>query len=171
MDHFDDLPVDPDVLVDAHASLAAGPPHPATVRELVHGRWDVVAVIALGGAVGGGARWLLAQALPHTGTGFPWSTFVENVSGCLLLGALMVLVVEVWRPTRLVRPFWGVGVLGGYTTFSTFTAETAGLLRADAAPLGLAYLFGSVAAGLAASWLGLVLVRGLMVRPRDGGPR
>jgi fluoride exporter len=168
MDHsFDDLPVDPDVLVDAHAPLVAGPPHPATVRELLHGRGDVLTVIALGGAVGGGARWLLGQALPHGATGFPWSTFLANVSGCLLLGVLMVLVIEVWGPTRLVRPFWGVGVLGGYTTYSAFTAEAVGLMRAGVAPMGLLYLFGSVAAGVLATWVGLVAVRGLVVRPRE----
>jgi fluoride exporter len=61
----------------------------------------------------------LGGALPDASQGFPFDTSVVNVSGCLLIGVLMVSIVEVRRPHRLVRPFLGVGLLGGYTTFST----------------------------------------------------
>jgi CrcB protein len=158
MDPYGDLPTDPDT-ADNRGVKAPG------AREILRGNLDIVAAIALGGAIGGGARWLLGQALPHDPGRFPWSTFVENVTGCLLLGALLVLVTEVWAPSRYVRPFLGVGVLGGYTTFSTYAAEIHELMRAGNGPLALAYLFGTVAAGLMAAWLGMTLVRILIVRP------
>jgi CrcB protein len=122
-------------------------------------RGDVLAVIAVGGALGSLARWGLAQALPHPGATFPWATFAANVSGCLLLGVLMVGVLEVWPPSRYVRPFLGVGVLGGYTTFSTYMLDARGLLVAGRTALAGQYLFGTLAAGLAAVWLGVALAR------------
>ena len=69
---------------------------------------DVLAVIAAGGVVGSLARWGISSALPHHGTAYPWATFLENVTGCLLLGVLMWFVVEVWIVGRYVRPFLGV---------------------------------------------------------------
>ena len=137
------LPIDPD---------AAPSPEPV---------WDIALAVALGGAVGGGLRYLLNVALSGPETAFPWSTFIENVVGCFLLGVLMVFVLEVWSPTRYVRPFLGVGVLGGFTTFSAYTVDTHRLLAAGEVPLGMAYLFGSVAVGLAASWAGIQLTRRL----------
>jgi CrcB protein len=119
--------------------------------------WDVVLAIAAGGALGGAARHLLGTVIPHSG--FPWATFAENVVGCLLLGALMVLLLEVWPPRRYAQPFLAVGVLGGFTTFSAYTSETRELLLDDRAPAALAYLFGSVALGLVAVWLGILLTR------------
>lgn len=137
-----------------------------SLASLLRGRLDLVAVIAAGGACGGGLRWTLNEMLPHTGTGFPWSTFIANVTGCFLIGVLLVLVLEVWPPSRYVRPFWGVGILGGYTTFSAYSAEAANLMRNDATPLALVYLFGSVLLGLLATWVGMALVQALRPRPR-----
>lgn len=163
---FDDLPVDPETF-DEPSPFSRAPARRATLGSLLAGRWDLVAVIAVGGAIGGGARWLINSALPHDGVQFPWSTFVENVSGCLAIGALLTLIVEVWPPSKYVRPFWAVGVLGGYTTFSAYTTETAGLLRVGAAPTALVYLFGSVVVGLVATVAGMWAVRALVVRPRQ----
>ena len=155
---FPDLPMDPDRTA-ADGLVPRGP--------LAHRRWDVALVIAAGGAIGGAMRWLLNQALPPSAGGFPWSTFVENVSGCLLLGAVMVFLVDVWRPHRYARPFVGIGILGGFTTFSAYTAETGALLRSGQAPLALAYLFGTVALGLLATWIGIAIAR----RVAGIGPR
>lgn len=121
--------------------------------------WDLVVVIAAGGAIGGGARYLMSSVIGHQN--WPWNTFVENVLGCLLLGVLMVLLLEVLTPHRYARPFLGVGVLGGFTTFSAYTVETHGLLAEGRGVAALAYLFGSVACGLLATWAGMALTRGL----------
>ena len=127
---------------------------------------DVLAVIAAGGVVGSLARWGIASTLPHHGTAYPWATFLENVTGCLLLGVLMWFVVEVWIVGRYVRPFLGVGVLGGFTTFSTFSVETTGLLRDGAVGMAALYVVGSLLAGLLAVRLGRVLAAAAVPRRR-----
>ncbi|MFE6647305.1 fluoride efflux transporter FluC, partial [Nocardioides sp. NPDC057772] len=100
---------------------------------------DLLAPIAAGGALGSLARWGLATALPHSDAAWPWATFLTNISGCLLLGVLMAFVLGPWSRTRYLRPFLGVGVLGGYTTFSTYEVETY-VLGGPAPALALLYL-------------------------------
>jgi CrcB protein len=121
--------------------------------------WAALGSVAAGGAIGATARYELGVAFPTVPTGFPWTTFAINVSGCLLIGALMVLVTEVWAGHRLVRRFLGVGVLGGFTTFSTYVVEIRQLVDAGAAGVALAYLVGTAVAALAATWAGLVGMR------------
>jgi len=133
------------------------------LQRVVRRRWDVLAVIAAGGAVGSLARWGLTQLLPHPAGTFPWATFTANVSGCLLLGVLMVFVIQVWPPSRYVRPFLGVGVLGGYTTFSTYMLDARNLLVSGQAGLAGRYVAATLAAGLAAVWVGATCAR-LVVR-------
>jgi CrcB protein len=134
------------------------PPRPTL---LPRGRLDVLAVIAAGGALGGAGRWALNQTWPTDPGSFPWATFTENVLGCLLLGALMVFLLDVWRPGRYLRPFLAVGVLGGFTTFSAYTNETRVLLQDGRSLMALAYVFASVLAGLLATVAGLAGARAL----------
>ena len=70
----------------------------------------VLPVISVGGVRGALARYGIQLGLPHRPAGFPWATFLVNITGCLLIGALMVLIVEVWSGPRRLRPFLGVGV-------------------------------------------------------------
>lgn len=120
---------------------------------------DLLPVIAAGGALGAVARWGLATALPHDPDGFPWNTFVTNVTGCFVLGLLMAYVLGPGAGTRYLRPFAGVGLLGGYTTFSTYELDARGLFDVAASPLALVYLVASVAAGTALAWLGVTIGR------------
>ena len=122
-------------------------------------RWDIVAVIVLGGAFGAVVRQLVSEALPHAAHGFPFGTFVVNVSGCLLIGLVMVSIVEVRRPHRLVRPFLGVGLLGGYTTFSTYAVETQRLIQAGDPRMAFAYFAWTVVGALLAVQVGVLLAR------------
>jgi CrcB protein len=119
----------------------------------------VLASIAVGGALGALGRYELAVAWPHTSGHFPWATFVTNVSGCFLIGILMVLITEVWSPHRLVRPFLGVGVLGGFTTFSTYAGDIQQLVAGGAARTGLLYLAATILSALAAVYLGISMTR------------
>ena len=141
-DPYPDFPVDPDVTREADV-----PP------PLVHTR--VVLVVAAGGAVGALARWSVAEALPHDSGSFPWDTLLTNVLGCFLIGVLMVLVVERLPDHPLVRPFLGTGILGGFTTFSTYAVDTRALLGADRVIVAAAYLAGTVVLGLLAVLAGL----------------
>lgn len=122
-------------------------------------RWDVLLVISAGGALGSLARWGVGELLPWSGDGFPWATFAENLSGGFLLGVLMVFVLDVWAPRRYLRPFLGVGLLGGYTTFSTSMLEAHDLLAAGEVTPAMLYLFGTLVAGLLAVWLGIASAR------------
>jgi fluoride exporter len=128
--------------------------------------WAVLGVVAAGGVAGALARYGIGVAVPHRGNGFPSATFAINVSGCLLIGALMVLVTDVWPGHRLLRPFLGTGVLGGYTTFSTSIVDVQHLLGAGAVATALAYLVGTVLAALAAVHTGVVLTRLALRRTR-----
>lgn len=132
---------------------------------------DVLVVIGAGGALGSVGRWGVGELLPWSGTSFPWATFVVNVSGALALGVLMVLVLEVWRPHRYVRPFVGIGLLGGWTTFSTYALEARDLLAVGRPATALAYVAGSLVVGLLAVWLGMLAARRLGPAPRREVPR
>jgi CrcB protein len=93
-------------------------------------------------------------------------TFVINVSGCLLIGVLMVLVGDVWPGRRLLRPFLGTGLLGGYTTFSTYVVDVQHLVMAGAVGTALAYLTATLLAALAAVHAGMTVTRVVVDRAR-----
>ena len=132
------------------------------VGPLVRDRLALLSTIAAGGAVGSLARWGLGQALgPWLGTtpAIPWATFTANVTGCLLLGALTVVLAERHPTSRRLRPFLGVGVLGGYTTFSTLMLEARDLFVSGRSGAALLYVAASVVLGLAAVVTGMQLAR------------
>lgn len=156
---------------DAGTTSDPGPPARVSGPRGSGRSLDVTLVVAAGGALGAVARHGLAVWMPAAPASFPWATFWTNVSGCLLIGVLMVLVTEVaGRPHRLLRPFVGVGFLGGFTTFSTYAVQ-AHQLRAEQVPgTALAYVFGTLAAALLAVEVGMFLTRwaGRARRPRRG---
>ena len=137
------------------ASTAPDGPFATARRSPAGVGWPVLAVISAGGVTGALARYGLAEAFPHVVDRFAWATFGINVSGCLL----MVLVTDVWSARRLLRPFLGTGVLGGYTTFSTYIVDIQQLLAAGAAHTALAYLAGTLLTALAAVYAGITLTR------------
>ncbi|MEJ2871730.1 fluoride efflux transporter CrcB [Actinomycetospora sp. OC33-EN08] len=128
--------------------------------SVLRGQGAAVAAVALGGALGALARWGLSLAWPTPAGGFPTTTLLVNVVGCLLMGILVVHVAEVRTAHPLVRPFLGVGVLGGFTTFSTFAVDAQHLLAAGRLGPALGYLGATVVGSVGAAWLGLVLGRG-----------
>ncbi|MFC8532686.1 fluoride efflux transporter CrcB [Streptomyces sp. NPDC057249] len=119
----------------------------------------VVAVVALGGATGASARYGASLLWPTAAGGFPWTTLVVNVTGCAVIGVFMVVISEVWAAHRLVRPFFGTGVLGGFTTFSTYAVDVEQLVSKDQAGTGLVYLGVTLLAALAAVWSAVWLTR------------
>ncbi len=127
-----------------------------TAHPLSGQAFALVAVSA-GGALGALTRWGAGSVLPHGP--FPWVTLGVNVSGCLLIGALIVAVSDRPRTHRLTRPFLGTGFLGGYTTFSTYAVDVHALVGAGHVAAAVGYLVGTLAAALAAAWLGMRLAR------------
>ncbi|MFJ3442222.1 fluoride efflux transporter FluC [Streptomyces sp. NPDC086081] len=125
----------------------------------------VLAAVMAGGVIGACARYgatLLWPAVPGT---FPWTTFWINVTGSAAMGVLMVLITERATAHPLVRPFLGTGVLGGYTTFSTYAVDARGLFVGHRPGTALLYLAATLAAALFAVWAGAALTR-LLAAPR-----
>ncbi|QKZ23514.1 fluoride efflux transporter FluC [Streptomyces chartreusis] len=133
----------------------AGTVRPAAWRAQA----PVVAVVAAGGALGATARYALALWWPLQPGGFPWATFWTNVVGCAVIGVFMVIITDVWAAHRLVRPFFGTGVLGGFTTFSTYAVDIQRLVDDGHPRVGLAYLAATLAAALTAVWLASAATR------------
>jgi CrcB protein len=123
-------------------------------------------VVSLGGAIGATLRYGIGVWWPTQPGHVPWSTFAINVMGCFAIGILMILITEVWVAHRLLRPFLGVGVLGGFTTFSTYSLEVRRLLQSGATVEALGYLGGTVVAALVAVVLGMGAARWLTGRAR-----
>ncbi|MEU0744451.1 fluoride efflux transporter CrcB [Streptomyces sp. NPDC006134] len=114
----------------------------------------VVAAVALGGGTGAAARYAASLWWPaHTG-GFPWTTFWVNVAGCAVIGVFMAVLTGPRTVHRLVRPFFGTGVLGGFTTFSTYAVDIRQLIGTGHVRTALAYLAATPLAALTAVWLG-----------------
>ncbi len=113
-------------------------------------------LVALGGAIGSAMRYLTAILLARHYTGsIPLATLVVNVLGCFLIGLLIGLCSE----TTYLRLLFITGFCGGFTTFSTFTAESYVMFREGAYGLALLYIAGSVLIGLLALWIGLYVSR------------
>jgi len=118
--------------------------------------------IAVAGAFGALARYGLEGLVSDRAHGaFPWGTFVVNVSGSFLLGLAFVLMTERTVVDPWLRSSLTIGFLGAYTTFSTLSFESYRLLEDGALGLALANTLGSLAAGLAAVYLGIVAGRAL----------
>jgi CrcB protein len=109
-----------------------------------------------GGAAGSLLRYLAGVAIMSRWTGrFPIATFLINVTGSFAIGLLATLLADSANPN--LRPLIITGLLGGYTTFSSYEWETFGAIRGGAAGVGLLYLVGSVLVGYLACWLGTLL--------------
>ncbi|MFF9479302.1 fluoride efflux transporter CrcB [Streptomyces sp. NPDC014733] len=148
-----DDPVDPD----------AGARPPARRRNPLSGQGAVIGVVSLGGVVGACARYGASLLWPTPSGGFPWTTLAVNSLGCAVIGVFMVLISEVRSAHRLVRPFFGTGVLGGFTTFSTYAVEIQRLIADGRARTGLAYLALTVVAALVSVTLAATVTRRLVV--------
>ncbi|MGY1595003.1 fluoride efflux transporter CrcB [Geodermatophilus sp. SYSU D00708] len=124
---------------------------------------------ALGGVLGALARWGVAELLPHRPGAWPWATTLVNLTGCLVLGVLLGALFARYHGHPWLRPFLGTGVLGGYTTFSTFAVETVELADVGAWTTAVAYVAVSVLGGVLAAAAGVVLGRALAPQPVSVG--
>lgn len=125
----------------------------------LHLRWQAIALVIAGGAVGTLIRYVLLLVLPEWG-GMPWPVFLINLAGAFILGWLLEALARRGPDAgrrRVVRLFAGTGMLGGFTTYSTFAVGTDGLFLTDAPWVGIAYAVATVLVGAAASIAGIVL--------------
>ena len=133
-------------------------------------RTQVLAAIALGGALGAQARYGMEHALPYGG-GMPWGTLSVNAAGCLLIGIVMAMLLELTAPHRLLRPFVGVGMLGGFTTYSGYAVGIRMLLDDGRPWLAATYLALTPALAILLVWAGTRGTRRVMSRRRRGDHR
>ncbi|MFD9431013.1 fluoride efflux transporter CrcB [Streptomyces sp. NPDC060002] len=120
----------------------------AARRATGAGQLPVVAVVAVGGGIGAAARYAASLWWPTQTGGFPWTTFWVNVVGCAVIGVFLVVVTEAVTTHRLVRPFFGTGVLGGFTTFSTYAVDVRTLFGQGRPGTALVYLAATLCAAL-----------------------
>ena len=117
-------------------------------------------LVAVGGALGAVARLLLGTAIQAAWPSrLPWGTIIVNLTGCLVLGLLIGTIEARPQLSPAWRTFGAVGVLGAFTTFSTFEAETLALLQRGDTGAALINVLLSVTAGLAAVWAGQTAAR------------
>lgn len=141
-------------------------PRPPLRHALRSASVPALAAVAVGGAIGALARYGLTVAFPASPGIFPLATFTANTLGGLLIGVLMITVTEVAPGLGRIRPFVGVGILGGFTTFSTYILDIGRAADAGAAALAVVYAFATMAAALLAAALGMFATRRLLVRRR-----
>ncbi|GGR05448.1 fluoride efflux transporter CrcB [Streptomyces netropsis] len=144
-------PIDPDV----EAEDLRG-----TVRE----HWPVLCAVSAGGGLGAAARYGAGLLWPTAGGAFPWTTFLINLVGCALIGVVLTVVTHLASPHPLLRPFLATGILGGFTTFSTYAVDIRQLLADDRTATALAYLAATPVAALAAVWATASATRRLLHR-------
>ncbi len=144
-----DWPVDTDV-------------EPNAVRRWIDPR--IVGVIAIGGFVGGLARYELVTAWAAATTGFPWSTFAVNTTGAFALALLVIVTTDVLSDSRYLRPLFGTGFCGAFTTFSSVAVAVDELAGHGHAATAAGYAAASLAAGAAAATAGVLLGRAIPSR-------
>ena len=132
---------------------------PVQRQELRRKHGTVLLVIAAGGVLGALARFQFGRWWPTPTPMFPWTTLLINVTGCLIIGAFTVLITERWSPHRLVRPFFGTGILGGYTTFSTYAVDIVLLIRAGHPLTAALYLLGTLVGAFATVTVAILATR------------
>ena len=123
----------------------------------------MLAAVALGGALGAVGRYLVMSAVAlWFGLSFPWGTLIVNVVGSFAMGALVEISALVWSPSPELRALLAIGVLGAFTTFSTFSLDVAALIGRGAHAAAGAYIALSVVLSIAAFFAGLHLFRSLL---------
>ncbi|RKE20466.1 protein CrcB [Streptomyces sp. TLI_171] len=120
---------------------------------MLRGQGRVVAAVAAGGLLGASGRYGAALLWPTARDAFPWTTLLVNTAGCAVIGVVLVAITEgPWRPHPLLRPFVATGVLGGFTTFSTYAVDAQQLFDHGLPGKGLLYLGGTLLAAMGAVW-------------------
>jgi CrcB protein len=151
-------------VVESNRGAGHEPVDPDVAVPLERSELKTLVAVCLGAMLGAAGRYFIERAWPAGLDTFPWSTFLINVSGSLALPFVVVAAVELWPDAWLLRPALGTGVLGGFTTFSTFALEQRQLYGNGALATGLVYLASTFLVCTLAAWVGLRLARRTFTR-------
>lgn len=130
----------------------------------IFGSLPVLGVVALGGVIGALLRFQAGLIWPTPAGAFPTTILLVNLVGCLVMGVFMVLITEYWTPHPLLRPFFGTGVLGGFTTFSTYSLDIVSLFRLGRPLTAASYLVLTPIGAMLAVGLGILATRRIVTR-------
>src|SRR6201999_794490 len=117
----------------------------------------VLLAVAIGGAVGSLLRYFVVSAIQQPTMQFPWGIFVVNVTGGFIMGVIVEMSALKLQISPELRAFLTIGILGGYTTFSTFSLDSALLIQRGAYMAAAGYIVGSTALSITALFAGLAL--------------
>ena len=121
---------------------------------------NMILAIAAGGAIGAVLRHYVGiLAISLTGMTFPWGTLSVNILGSFLMGALITYFANAWNPAPEIRGFLTVGLLGAFTTFSTFSLDAVTLYERGALMASMGYILASVVLSIGALFAGMALLR------------
>lgn len=121
-------------------------------------------IIGLGGFIGAVGRYLITQYFFQTSTSdFPVGTFIVNILGCLVLGMFMYYAQNSDVFSSHMRMFIAIGILGAFTTFSTFSYETVALFNEQKVMLAMANIVGSIILGIFSVWLGYSMLKWIKI--------
>ncbi len=151
-------------VADSHVELPIDPDVSATPSRPLHLRPYPLAWVFAGGVVGTALRYVIEKQLPHDASGWPWATFLINLTGAFVLGALLEGLARLgddsgWR--QRARLCAGTGGCGAFTTYSTFALEAVSLGRDGHVGTAIGYGVVSVVGGIVTAWLGIVVAAGL----------
>ena len=155
----DGLHGDRDDVADSHAELPVDPDAEALRPRPLHWRPTALLWVFCGGVLGTALRFAGETLLPFEGAGWPWATFMINLAGAFILGALLEGLARSggdtgWR--QRVRLFAGTGFCGAFTTYSTLALDVSLLGKGGQIGVAVGYGLGSVVAGVVLAWLGIV---------------
>lgn len=123
--------------------------------------WKSILLIGLGGGMGSIFRFLVSHfTRKYWSSGFPMATFLVNVSGCLLIGLIIGLLLKS-NTSNDLKMLFVVGFCGGYTTFSAFALENFQLIQAEKYMVSIFYMSGSILLGIVSVWLGIFLSKSI----------
>jgi fluoride exporter len=122
-----------------------------------------ILLVMAGGGIGAVLRFQMGRMLVSTPPAWPWGTFVANVLGGFMMGVLAAWLIRVGQAGETMRLLIGVGLLGGFTTFSAFSLDMMRMIEGGAVGLALVYALASVVLALLALFAGLALTKGVMV--------
>ena len=124
---------------------------------------NTIAAIAAGGAIGALMRYgVNIAAVKALGHGFPYGTMAVNIAGSFAMGAIIIVFANIWQPSETMRVFIVTGLLGAFTTFSTFSLDVANLFERGEYLATATYLSASVILSIAALFAGMAIVKGIL---------
>lgn len=134
-------------------------------------KWAIITLVGLGGAMGALLRYAWGYLFMHSLSSFPWGVFTENVLGAFLLGCLMAVYTGKKKSHRYIRAFFGIGLIGSFTTFSAITKDIFVLFESGGQGLLAFYIIATIFGGILAAFSGILIGRFFLKNTMKNRPK